>query len=49
MGAPTKVTIRGQPVFLCCADCAEKARENPDKTLAKVKELKAKGARTPPK
>jgi uncharacterized protein (TIGR03000 family) len=49
MGKPTKLTIRGQPVFLCCPDCAEKARENPDKTLAVLKELKRKGARTPPK
>lgn len=49
MGPPPKVMLKGQPVFLCCEDCAEKARKEPDKTLAKVKELKARSARTPPK
>lgn len=49
MGAPPKVTIKGQRVFLCCEDCAEKARKDPDKTLATLKELKSKGARTFPK
>lgn len=49
MGVPVKVMLKGQPVFLCCKDCAEKARKEPDKTLAKAKELMAKNARTPPK
>lgn len=49
MGPPIKMTLKGQPVFLCCEDCAEKARKDPDKTLAKLKELKAKGAGTPRK
>jgi uncharacterized protein (TIGR03000 family) len=48
MGTPIKVMLKGQPVFLCCKDCVEKAQGNPDQTLAKVKELKAKNARTPP-
>jgi hypothetical protein len=51
MGPPIKMTLKGQPVFLCCEDCAEKARKDPDKALAKLKELKelkATGARTPP-
>lgn len=49
MGVPIKVMVKGQPVFLCCEGCAEKAQANPDETLARVKELKAKNARTPPK
>lgn len=49
MGPPIKMTLKGQPVFLCCEDCAEKARKDPDKTLAKLKELKAKNAGTPRK
>ncbi len=49
MGPPAKVVIEGQTVFLCCADCAEKARKNPDKTLAKVKAVRAKADGTPRK
>jgi Cu/Ag efflux protein CusF len=41
MGPPVKVQIDGQPVFLCCAGCEEKALANPKQTLAKVAELKA--------
>jgi uncharacterized protein (TIGR03000 family) len=47
MGAPVKIMLKGQPVFLCCEGCVEKAREDPDKTLAKAKELKTKNAKTP--
>lgn len=42
MGAPIKLDIKGQPVFLCCKGCKKKAEADPDKTLAKVEELKAK-------
>jgi hypothetical protein len=42
MGAPVKILIRDQPVFLCCKNCIGQARKNPDKTLARVKELQAK-------
>ena len=42
MGATIKVELRGQPVFLCCKGCKRKAEANPDATLAKVEELKAK-------
>jgi uncharacterized protein (TIGR03000 family) len=48
-GTPVKVMLKGQPVFLCCKDCVEKAQGNPDETLAKVKELKARKAGTAPK
>jgi uncharacterized protein (TIGR03000 family) len=49
MGVPVKVMIQGQPVFLCCKGCQEKVLENPDQTLAKVKELKGKNAVPPRK
>jgi hypothetical protein len=42
MGVPPKVTIGDQPVFLCCKGCEKAAMEDPQKTLAKVKELKDK-------
>jgi hypothetical protein len=44
MDVPVKVMIKGQPVFLCCESCEKKALADPDKTLAKVEELKAKAA-----
>jgi uncharacterized protein (TIGR03000 family) len=49
MGVPFKVMVKDQPVFLCCKMCAKEAQADPDKTLAKVKELKAKAAEAPPK
>jgi hypothetical protein len=42
MGPPVKLVIKGQSVFLCCGGCKKKALADPDKTLAKVEELKAK-------
>jgi hypothetical protein len=39
MGVPAKVIIDGEPVFLCCASCREKAVKNPQETLAKAREL----------
>ena len=42
MGKPFKVMLKEQPVFLCCESCKDKAEANPEKTLAKVEELKAK-------
>jgi hypothetical protein len=42
MGKPRKILVKDQPVFLCCKGCEKKALADPDKTLAKVKELKAK-------
>lgn len=39
MGAPVKVTIEGQTVFLCCGGCKKDALANPKKTLAKIAEL----------
>lgn len=45
MGAPVKVMVKGQAVFLCCGGCRKQAVAEPDATLAKVKELKAKAAK----
>ena len=42
MGAPVKLLIKDQPVFLCCKGCQKKALADPDKTLAKAEQLKKK-------
>jgi outer membrane murein-binding lipoprotein Lpp len=42
MGKPVKIMFKEQAVFLCCKSCKKEAEANPDKTLAKVEELKAK-------
>lgn len=42
MGVPAKVTLKGQPVFLCCESCEDKAKGDEERTLGKVKELKAR-------
>ncbi len=42
MGMPVKLMIKGEPVFVCCKSCKKEAEANPDRTLAKVKELKEK-------
>jgi hypothetical protein len=47
MGAPVKVLVKGEPVFLCCEACEKKALADPEKTLAKVQELKEKAAGSP--
>jgi uncharacterized protein (TIGR03000 family) len=49
MGVPVKIMLKGEPVFVCCKGCVEKAQEDPDKTLARVRELKTKNPRMPPK
>jgi len=47
MGVPFKVMLRGQPVFLCCEGCVEKAKADEAGTLAKVDELKARVRNAP--
>lgn len=42
MGPPTKVLIKGQPVFLCCKGCDKEATAEPEKTLAKINASKKK-------
>ena len=46
MGAPLKLDVKGQPVFVCCAGCKSKAFKNPDETLATVAKLKAENSRS---
>ncbi len=36
MGVPVKITLRGQPVFLCCKGCMGKAKRSPDEMLKKL-------------
>jgi hypothetical protein len=42
------VLLDGQPVFLCCASCEEKAKANPRKTLETVEALKKSGTAPAP-
>lgn len=44
MGAPLKLDVKGQSVFVCCAGCKSKALRNPDETLATVAKLKAESS-----
>ena len=39
MGTPVRLTIEGQPVFVCCDGCKKSALANPTQTLAKVASL----------
>jgi hypothetical protein len=41
MGAPLKVMLKNEPVFLCCGGCESNARTHEAQTLAKVDALKA--------
>lgn len=47
MGAPIKLDIKGQAVFICCKGCKNKAEREPEKTLAKLEELKTKAKAKP--
>jgi Cu(I)/Ag(I) efflux system membrane fusion protein len=42
MGAPAKVMIQGQAVFLCCDGCDNRALADPAKTLSKLQSFRAK-------
>jgi multidrug efflux pump subunit AcrA (membrane-fusion protein) len=42
MGTPVKVMLKGQPIFLCCKGCEEEAKAHEERTLDKVRELKAR-------
>jgi uncharacterized protein (TIGR03000 family) len=44
MGAPVKVVLKGEPVFLCCEACVKKAQSDPDLTLDQVRKIKTKTA-----
>jgi len=45
MGVPVKITLRGQPVFLCCKGCVGKAKRSPDEVLKKLAEVTSTVAR----
>ena len=36
MGAPIKIDVKGQPVFICCEGCKEDLLAKPDEYLAKL-------------
>ncbi|MBW3598607.1 MAG: hypothetical protein KY475_15210 [Planctomycetes bacterium] len=36
MGAPVKIDVEGQSIFICCEGCEEIIREDPETYLAKV-------------
>jgi hypothetical protein len=40
MGTPVKVMVEGQPVFLCCSGCKDKALADPKATLATIERIK---------
>lgn len=46
MGVPLKLDVAGQPVFICCASCKDKAVDHPQETLAQVAKLKQGQAET---
>jgi hypothetical protein len=45
MGVPIKLMIKGEPVFICCGGCKKDVLKDPDKALAKAKELREKNAK----
>jgi len=38
MGAPVKVLIGGQPLYLCCQGCLGKVEKAPEQFLAKAQQ-----------
>ena len=48
MGVPIKLMVGGKPVFICCKGCKKEAEADPEKTLAKLEELKAKAKAAKP-
>jgi len=46
MGVPAKLELEGQTIFLCCEGCEKSAKADPEKTLARVAELKAANTTT---
>jgi Cu(I)/Ag(I) efflux system membrane fusion protein len=37
MGTPIKLTLEGQPIFVCCAGCVKPAKDKPAETVIKAK------------
>jgi hypothetical protein len=46
MDVPVKITVKDQTVFLCCNNCKKKALADPDKTLAKLDQLKSQNKKS---
>jgi Cu(I)/Ag(I) efflux system membrane fusion protein len=44
MGPPVKLTLAGETVFLCCSGCKGQATAEPEKTAARVRELRSQPA-----
>ena len=44
MGAPIKVSIGGEALYLCCQGCVGKVKKNPDVYLAKAAQLRKAGS-----
>jgi hypothetical protein len=44
---PIKVQLKGEPVFVCCENCAKLARDEPEKTLEWVKNRLAQSPSPP--
>jgi Cu(I)/Ag(I) efflux system membrane fusion protein len=42
MGAPIKLTLEGESVFICCAGCRTAATKEPSKAIERVRELRRK-------
>lgn len=42
MGAPLKLVLNDQPVFVCCKGCEKSAKSKPEKAVANAEQLKAK-------
>ena len=45
MGVPIKLMIKGEAVFICCKSCEKHVLKDPDKALAKAKELREKNSK----
>ena len=45
MDVPIKLMIKGEPVFICCGGCKKNVLKDPDKALAKAKELCEKNSK----
>ena len=43
MGVPVKLTLNGQPLFLCCNNCVDETRAHPDQALARVSRTQGQG------
>jgi hypothetical protein len=40
MGPPFKIVVQGETMFVCCKNCARRAPEDAENTLAQLKEIR---------